>query len=207
MQATVIPSLFFSELLEQIDDLGELRLILVFFWRLGQKRAYPRFVTRRELARDRVIRAALGNDALGPALDRLVERGALLRRTMELKEETEECYFLNAASGRKAVRDLESGALDLGQIMVPEPAGGRPARPNVFELYEQNVGLLTPLIVDQLREAEGQYPGEWIEEAFRQAVSYNRRSWRYVQRILERWAIEGKQDEAGGRRASRRDRS
>src|SRR6185437_8040610 len=49
LQATVIPSIFFSDALSGIDDLGELKLILYLFWRLGRKKAYPRFVTRREL--------------------------------------------------------------------------------------------------------------------------------------------------------------
>ncbi len=206
LQATVIPSIFFSDVLSGIDDPGELKLILYLFWRLGRKRAYPRFATRRELETDPTIRAGLGrmgDNALASALDRLVADRLILRRSIQLKSEPEECYFLNTASGRKAVSDLESGRLDLGQTVVPHPASERPTRSSIFELYEQNVGLLTPLIVDELTEAERLYPGEWIEEAFRQAVAYNRRSWKYVQRILERWAVEGKRDETGGRRPPR----
>jgi DNA replication protein len=206
LEATVVPSLFFTEVLGQIDDLAELKLVLYLFWRFGKKKEYPRFVTRRELENETVIQAGIagfGDDALAVTLDRLVNRGVLLRRSMELNREPEECYFLNTASGRKAVSDLESGRLDLGHVVLPESTSRRPDRPNIFDLYEQNIGLLTPLIVDELREAERLYPGEWIEEAFRQAVSYNRRSWKYVQRILERWAVEGKRDEAGGRRSPR----
>jgi hypothetical protein len=36
------------------------------------------------------------------------------------------------------------------------------------------------------------YPAEWLEAAFREAAAQNARSWRYVSRILERWAIEGR---------------
>lgn len=206
LQATIIPSLFFSELLGQIDDLAELKLALYLFWRLGQKKGYPRFLTRRELETDAAITAGLaglGQDPLASALARLVDRGIVLRRTMELKRQSEECYFLNTAGGRKAVRDLESGALDLGQVVTPELAPDRSARPDIFGLYEQNIGLLTPLLVDELREAERLYPGEWIEEAFREAVGYNHRSWRYVQRILQRWATEGKRNDPSGRRPPR----
>ena len=94
------------------------------------------------------------------------------------------------------MRDLESGKLDLGQVVLPEEPNRRDERTSVFRLYEENVGLVTPLIAEQLAEAERQYPGEWIEDAFRLAVAYNRRSWRYVERILQRWATEGKDDEA-----------
>lgn len=210
LQATVIPSLFFSDLLSEIDDLGELKLALYLFWRLGRKKGYPRFMTRRELEADGTIRSGLGRlgeSALQSALDRLVNDRFVLRRVIHLKSEPEECYFLNTASGRKAVSDLESGTLDLGQMVLPDVVSDRPTRSSIFELYEQNVGLLTPLIVDELTEAERRYPGEWIEEAFRQAVAYNRRSWKYVQRILERWAVEGKGDQSTGRRSPRTRRS
>jgi DnaD/phage-associated family protein len=68
-------------------------------------------------------------------------------------------------------------------------------RPNIFVLYEQNIGPLTPLLAEELVEAEDTYPALWIEDAFREAVELNKRSWRYIQRILERWAAEGKTDE------------
>ena len=68
----------------------------------------------------------------------------------------------------------------------------QPATVNIFTLYEQNVGIITPLIAEELKEAERVYPPGWIEEAFREAVDLNKRSWRYIARILERWASEGK---------------
>ena len=96
---------------------------------------------------------------------------------------------------------------DVGQVVVPpEEPTGRANRSNIFQLYEQNVGMLTPLIVEELSEAERRYAGDWIEEAFRQAVAYNRRNWKYIQRILERWASEGKEPETGGSGVAR-DRS
>ncbi|HEX2172062.1 MAG TPA: DnaD domain protein, partial [Dehalococcoidia bacterium] len=67
-------------------------------------------------------------------------------------------------------------------------------RPNIFRLYEQNVGILTPLIADQLRDAENTFPPTWVEDAFREAVAQNRRNWRYILKILERWASEGRSD-------------
>jgi DnaD/phage-associated family protein len=77
-----------------------------------------------------------------------------------------------------------------------EPDGPQPLivpeRPNVFRLYEQNVGLLTPIIADQLIEATERYPLDWIEEAFAEAVNYNKRNWRYIRSILENWATEGR---------------
>jgi DnaD/phage-associated family protein len=199
LRATVLPSLFFTEVLGRIDDLGELKLALYLIWRIREKKVYPRYVTRREIESDATVRdgmAALGTDSVREALMRVVNRGLILRRSVELAGARDEWYFLNSASGRRAVEDLEAGRLDLGQIVLPDEPLQSTKRTSIFHLYEQNIGLLTPLIVDELGEAELRYPGDWIEDAFRQAVTYNRRSWRYVQRILERWSNEGKDDEA-----------
>ena len=66
-------------------------------------------------------------------------------------------------------------------------------RPNIFILYEQNIGLLSPLIADELRDAADAYPAEWIETAFREAVLHNKRKWSYIRAILRRWETEGRQ--------------
>lgn len=199
LAATVLPALFISEVIGEIEDLSELKLALYLFWRFAQKKAKPTFLTRRELETDPIIRHGVGgSDEIRRAIDRVVARGLVLQRSMELGPQREECLFLNTTSGRQAVKDLESGRIDVGQVVAPGEATGRAARPNVFQLYEQNLGMLTPLIVEELSEAERRYAGVWIEEAFRQAVAYNKRSWKYVQRILERWASEGKETGPGG---------
>ncbi len=72
----------------------------------------------------------------------------------------------------------------------------RVERPTIFTVYEQNVGLVTPIIADRLVEAIERYPESWVEDAIEEAVAYNRRNWRYIQRILENWASEGRTDEA-----------
>ena len=88
---------------------------------------------------------------------------------------------------------VRSGQFQIGRI-VPQPPP--PATPSsVFTLYESLVGNISPLIADELTEAERLYPAPWLEAAFREAAAQNARSWRYVSRILERWAIEGPNDE------------
>ncbi len=68
----------------------------------------------------------------------------------------------------------------------------RSSRPDIYTLYEQNIGPLTPILGERLREAERLYPPAWVEEAFAEAVNYNRRSWAYIARILENWAANGR---------------
>ena len=75
---------------------------------------------------------------------------------------------------------------------MPDEARLRVQRPNIFVLYEQNIGVLTPLIADQLRDMEKTYPPDWIDEAFEIAVSRNKRHLRYIQSVLKRWETEGR---------------
>ena len=88
------------------------------------------------------------------------------------------------------IRGGEMGTV--GAVVVDRPSVE--PRPNIFQLYEDNIGLLSPILADELRDAETTYPADWIEDAFRVAVAQNVRKWRYIQAILERWATEGKGD-------------
>jgi DnaD/phage-associated family protein len=72
-------------------------------------------------------------------------------------------------------------------VSVPEAS-------DIFTLYEQNIGMLTPLIADELREAGKLYPENWIKEAIKESAALNKRNWRYIARILEHWSTEGKDD-------------
>ncbi len=196
---TPIPNLFFSALLPQIDDIAELKLSLHIFWTLYQRRGYPRFITYRELITDRTLVRGVGGlgkpeEVLRHALKQAVERGILLH----VSHEDDDLYFLNNEEGRRTKEKVESGEIPLGRV-IREPELGVEEQPNIFSLYEENIGLITPIIAEELREAEKLYPASWIEAAFREAVSLNKRSLRYILRILERWAAEGKDSGELGR--------
>ncbi len=78
--------------------------------------------------------------------------------------------------------------------------------PNIFRLYEEHIGPLTPMIAEALGDAEDTYPPIWIEEAVRIAVENNKRSWRYVEAILERWQQEGRDERKDKRYAEKNGR-
>ncbi len=99
--------------------------------------------------------------------------------------------MINSANGREVLERLHAGELDL-LADLGEDVQLQTERPTIFVLYEQNIGMLTPMIADELRDAERHFPTEWIADAFREAVAANKRSWRYVLRILERWRVEGR---------------
>jgi DnaD/phage-associated family protein len=195
-----VPRPVFTDLIPIIDDLAELKLTLHVLWRLSQQRGKLRCLRFDDLASDKVLLSGLGEhpaEALRSALDRAVERGTLLRAEAPKGRPGEDLYFANTPKGRAAVESIASGAW-------PEEIDTA-GRPNIFTLYEQNIGMLTPLIAEQLREAEQTYPTTWIEDAFREAVSLNKRSWKYIHAILERWRTEGK-DEGPSSRSAEADR-
>jgi DNA replication protein len=201
---TPIPNIFFSELLPQIDDPAELKVMLHIFWTLYQKRSYPRYVTYGDLLSDPVLMRGIEDQGSAPevlrqALNQAVSRGTILCLKLERDGEVHELYLINDDAGRKAMEKMESGELKVGNLAKAEPCPVSQEQPNIFTLYEKNIGMLTPIIAEELKEAEKLYPASWIQDAFKEAVDLNKRSWRYISRILERWAAEGKHDGEPGR--------
>lgn len=66
-----------------------------------------------------------------------------------------------------------------------------------FRFYENEIGVITPLISDSIQDAEKEYPEGWIQLAIHEAAEHNKRSWAYVEAILRRWKIEGPASDAG----------
>jgi DNA replication protein len=201
---TPLPDLFFSELLPLIDDLAELKVTLHVFWLLYRRKKSQAYVTLHELLGDGwLVRSLAGGSpspekALRDGLEKAVARGTLL--CLISSEGDERFYFINTAQGRRSFDQARSGEIELAPgIALAEPVTPL-QRPNIFVLYEQNIGLLQPIIAEELQDAERTYPQEWIEDAFHIAVENNVRNWKYVRRILERWAAEGKDRGKGSTR-------
>ena len=203
-----LPDSFFTQVLPKIRDLAELKAVLYVFYLILRKQEHPiasghsepftpchserseesrrardrlregeespaaqggpRFVTYKDLKTE-ICRLSdeLKEETLRQALNSAVEHGTLLHSTLNIKGVLEDVYSPTAD--------------------IRQPSAG-----NIFTLYEQNIGIITPIIAEELEEAGKLYPPRWIEEAFREAVTLNKRSWKYIARILERWASEGK---------------
>ena len=161
-----LPDSFFTQAVPKIQDLAELKVVLYVSYLILRKQERPYFVTYKELLSHELM-ATMGEETLRQALDSAVEHGALLHSASNINGMLEDIYSLTIDSRQ-------------------------PPTINIFALYEQNIGLIQPLITEELKEAEKFYPPQWIEEAFKEAVTLNKRSWKYIARILERWASEGK---------------
>ncbi len=203
MQFTPVPNLFFSQLLPQIKDIAELKTTLHIFWSRYRKRGHPRFTTYRELVSDTNLMNSLKgrekppDEVLGDALEMAVNRGTILHIVLERDGAPEDVYFLNTQSDRRTMAKIQNGELALAGLKAGRqtyPDIATEPLPDIFTLYEQNIGMLTPMIAEELSEAEKLYPEVWIRDAIKEAVSLNKRSWRYIARILERWSTEGRSD-------------
>ena len=194
-----VPAPLLGSLLEQIDDLAELKCTLRVISMLCEKKGYPRFLTLREIQADQTLARAMPDDdedkaseAIAEALRCAVRRGTLAYNLIDDQDNKAQPVFgLNTESDRAALARLANQPPpdDLNNY---HPTKVPLERPNIFEMYEQNIGLLSPIISDQLREAEAMYHEDWIQDAFSEAVANNKRSWRYISAILERWEREGR---------------
>jgi DNA replication protein len=193
-----LPPELFSEVLPQITLPSELKVTLQIFYRMSRQRgAPPRRVSWDELAADKTLRRGLRavsklrlpEELLAEGLEAAVRRTTLLHVVLPDDGRAVNWYVVNTTANRLwAERVGLAGAALAPNTALPEE------RPELITLYEQNIGLVTPLLLDELREAEERYPTHWIEDAIREAVRANARSWRYIRKVLERWAAHGRQD-------------
>jgi DnaD/phage-associated family protein len=201
MEFTPVPNIFISNLLTEITDITELKLTLHIFQILYHKKGHPRFSTYRELTSDNSLMTSLSETGKHPdemlrrALTMATQRGTILHLAAGRDGTTEDIYLLNNEANREVIIKIRNGEIRLsGSEAKPTPEIITGKQPNIFALYEENIGLLTPMIAEELRDAEKSYPEIWIKDAIKEAVNAGKRNWRYISAILERWATEGRSD-------------
>ncbi len=188
----VIPTQFFEELLPYIDDPAELKVTLFVFHLLNQFEGDQRFLFREDFAEQEPFMTGLSSDPeeAGELLDKGLaaaeERGTILKAMYADKA----LYFLNSPKGRAALARLEDGTW-IPNSFLHMAGQSEVFRPTIFKLYEENIGPLTPMIADLLRDCEKEYPYEWISDAVTEAVMNNARSLRYIESILRSWKENG----------------
>ena len=204
---TPTPDPLFGLLLEEIGDLAELKVTLRGLYLLHHKRQAPRAVSLAEFLSDPTLLRGLdaeseSGDSGGAAeeirrgLRQAVRRGVFL---VHGSGPDDTVFALNNDAGRRALAWIRDNGTPTDDGPGPGEAPARPReRPNIFALYEDTIGMLTPIVAERLREAEQRYPPGWIREAFEIAALENKRSWQYIAAILTRWGSEGKGSWPGG---------
>jgi DnaD/phage-associated family protein len=212
MGFTPVPNLFLNRLMPQIKDMAELKTTLFIIMSIYASKGYPRFVSFSELLNNVSLVISLkqsdkpAEEALGDALELAVKRKTVLHLKVDNGEKMENIYFLNTPTDRQAMEKILNGEIKLPGIKAGAvPATPADELPDIFSLYEENIGMLTPMIAEELKEAEKLYPDNWIRDAIKKAVNQNKRKWSYISAILERWTTEGKSDGAYRRDSEKED--
>ena len=121
---------------------------------------------------------------------------AMKRKTIiGLATESGEIYLLNTAADRQAAEKIKDGEIKIAGIKTATAEPVNMQEPvNIFAIYEENIGMLTPMIAEELKDAMKLYPENWIADAIKEAVKQNIRKLSYITAVLERWAKEGRSD-------------
>ena len=168
-------------LMNEIEDIAELKVTLFAIWRIEHIEGNFRALCETDFEAESL---GLSVEEIQRGLGKCVKRGTLLKA----EQEADVFYFLNSPRGRLAAEAFSKGQWrDVAKTYALNKS-------NLFKLYEENIGALTPLLSEMLMEAEKNYPSEWFEEAIEIAVSRNIRNWKYVEAILARWKENGKDE-------------
>jgi len=178
---TQLPDSFFHHLLKEIDDVAELKITLYFLWRVEHTEGPFRTMCETDFDEKEL---GLSADGVRLGLEKAVQRASILRS----QNEAEVFYFLNSPRGRAAAEAFAKGQWRESARIMSAPL----EHPNIFRLYEENIGPLTPLIADALKDAETLYSEAWIADTIELAVKNNKRNWKYCEAILKRWKAEGR---------------
>ncbi|MSQ22036.1 MAG: DnaD domain protein [Dehalococcoidia bacterium] len=192
-----VPLSLLGPLLQEIKSISELKCTLRVLGLVHQRRSQRLWVTLAELLADPMLLNGLAGEpggaqlAIPQGIAQAVERGTLLQLQQRPADPSYTMLLVNDEPGRQAAMRVRTENAIPQSEMLPQGESEQ-VRPSIFSIYEENIGPLTPLLAEELQEAERSYPWPWIQEAFKKAVSLNHRNWRYIARILERWNTEGK---------------
>ena len=205
VRCTPVPDPLLGSLLEQICDIAELKVALRGIWLLQQQRGSLPVVSVSQLLSDRVLIGGLktpGDEPQAAVLrgfQAAVDRGIFLGYQQESSQPEETFFLLNTEAGRRALaRWTKTGVAPVSisptEMRLTASVTGEIPRekPSIFAQYEDNIGTISPMLAEELMEAEAEYSWSWIDEAFKIAVTQNKRNWGYISAILRRWAAEGR---------------
>lgn len=188
-----LPVTIFSEIIEKIENITDFKILLRLIYLTQTKKGKFQFCTIDELLADRILMRTLQKTYPQSDKKEIIEKSFNQLIKLELiikisqKSDNEKAYFLNTKFNRSVVNKFSNHSME-----KLDPWEGDEFVSNIFALYEQNISTLTPIIAEKLREAEENYPPDWIHEAFTEAVKNNKRNWAYISSILTKWNIQGK---------------
>ena len=194
-----VPAQLFTEILPRLHNESQLRATLYTWYAIASKGSGQRYVYLSQLLTDPVLLSWFthlgGKNGIQRGLDQSCREGIFLQ--LQIGED-DKMLAPNDESGARLITDMKSESVahhNQSRDSSPETNYERTVVSNVVEKYENEIGMLTPVIADMIAIAEQTYPTTWILEALDIAAQSNARSWKYVTAILARWKNEGKNND------------
>ncbi|ADJ25942.1 primosome, DnaD subunit [Dehalogenimonas lykanthroporepellens BL-DC-9] len=189
-----IPKYFLSVVMPEIDDINELKATILFFQLYYSKKTARRYVTDYELTSFKELGLTLEQ------VRTVMGRSSTSKHIIKIhRPNNAEIYILNDKEGQTTAQYILQHKILIPNVEESQALGGSPIEDDfeiasVFHLYEENIGLLTPIIADEIKTALTLYPVSWIKEAISESAKMNKRNWRYISKILDNWLSQGKND-------------
>ena len=195
-QLVPLPADFVMRALPQITSMLELKVTLHLFAMVTRQTSRPRRVSWDTLIADETLTQSLQavavharpSDLLAEGLGLAVQRGTIIHVVRpDAHGRAINWYLVHTAANLAWAQRHEV-------LTEPEPVAALLPVPAIVAIYEQHIGVVTPMILAELQRAQTQYPATWVPDAIREAVLANVRSWRYIAKILARWSKDGRGD-------------
>lgn len=87
------------------------------------------------------------------------------------------------------------------EVNIIEGKGNPEKLAEIATLYENEIGMITPMIKDELVEISDKYPVDWFKDSVKIMRKAGVRNLRYILKILERWDLEGRGDQKGKKKS------
>ena len=85
----------------------------------------------------------------------------------------------NKGNKRKEIKESK-----VNDVSDPKPS-------QATDYWEQNIGTISPIILEKISDWENDLPSEVVKKAIEQAVVNNKRTWSYINAILNEWHKKG----------------
>ena len=165
---TPIPNTFLGSFLSNIENLTELKCALRIFWPLNRAKGSIRTTPIEDLSRDPVILAALNtredsgrlakdstpvesDDGLAQVIKGLVNNGVFVVLAKSDDDNNTQVIALNTPQNLAKVNALGLCEVPIDRLERLRHHHSRAERDTIFHLYEANIGLLTPIIAEELK--------------------------------------------------------
>jgi DnaD/phage-associated family protein len=186
-----LPADFVEHVLPHISNIVELKVTLHVFAMVTRQSVRPRRVSWDMLCDDATLNASLQvtavharpRDLLAEGLSAAVQRGTLMHVVRTDAHGRAVNWYLVRTDANLAWAARHEGVLDGELHTKPQ---------HVVAVYEQHIGVVSPMILAEIQQAQRRYPDAWIIDAIHEAVVANAHAWRYVAKILARWGRDGR---------------